>query len=493
MIAFYEMFPEIRDPIIDAYRARFSSNVHREAVLQALPRHTRPRQDEPWPENVEDLPDPPYPNPEPDIRYGDPQRMANSESDKRELLRRAHNGKLNVWFELPNGHIYYVLLPSFRANNLDYNKTILHIMKTYAPIHPLTDVLRSFYIDAFPDLCTASVCLSTKGWPFFHATTTCVNRGPNNSTLPVGIVEAGIKLDPSKDNVNMGAISLDNIDQETLNLRKELYEEEEKPTEPLPPHLRNHPALTNHHPDKQRCPPREHLQDLMNGAYEHLVAQHASVVIDDDDNLDDDAGNGFVESLEGLIVIMPSSFQDAETLILNGRHFDKRCSIAGVGVQWKKIRNDTPDVDERAEKYLEVARENIIEHIQSPEVVERLDYMDIDYCYASDSFLGSVFFMLRHRGRPNFVSYHHPQQDEELSKSALIQIAANADLLRVRARELEGRHRHILRWRLPIPVFASYHIEWGPASRPIFGATFTIMDEFYRPTLGNGIRKFGFS
>jgi hypothetical protein len=370
-------------------------------------------------------------------------------------------------------------------------------MKTFAPNHILTDILKSFYQDKFARHCSSSACLG-KEWNFYHGTTTCVDR-VNNLMQPNEIVEAGIRLDPTKQNVNVGDFPIDNIDQDTIDSRREVWDNSngDNPVdEPLPRRLLDHPEVKKINPDKERFPSIETLrQRLGEEGYNHCVREHCAIVMDMDDG-----GDEFMREMEDRMCIMASVFQSKETLILNGRHFDKRSHFANRGGRWKGIRDDQDEdglplrtVEERAAAYLDEAV-NHLEHIQSDEYENRVDYTELDYCYAADSFIGAVVFMLRHSGQPRFVSFHHPNENEEFSKSALILVAANADLKRVGAHGLgvACNLSHIIRWRMPVPILASYHIEWGPASSPILGATFTTVEESYRPTLTEGIVKFKF-
>eukprot|EP00984_Skeletonema_dohrnii_P020552 scaffold10033_cov116-Skeletonema_dohrnii-CCMP3373.AAC.4 len=491
-IGYYSVYPTV-DLMINTYKQCFNITDTTPQIIASIPNNYFPRRNQPWASAPPHAP--PHQNPS-----SAKQQKECVNADVDEIQRRGDAGVLNLRAVSSNGSTVFIPVPPLSDNDHHYNNQLLDIGKAYHPTSFLTSTLKNNYIKKFHRHATSSVCLDKK-WNFYHATASPVDVDlVNGSTEPISIVPAAVELDTSKQ-IDWDDVRVGNLDQAERVARAQLWDTSngQSLSEPLPPNLRSHPSVSHSYPSKQRCPSKAECQQfLTESGYRTLIEEHATICLSMADG-----GDAYMAWMHGLPCIMPSIMQSLDTLIANPKHFNKRAFEVGSGnMMYQEIRDDYDDdenidhLNERVTRMHEIATERILPHVQSDEFANRESYGSFDHWYASSSILGAAVFILTH-DECGSRKLHYPSETEEFSKSAMIQILAHRDLERVKAKGLDytniDGHKHIIRGRMPIPVVASYHVEWGPPEHPILGATFTILDECYRPTMGNGVVKFSYA
>jgi hypothetical protein len=487
-IAFFSADGAAQLRIIHGYKQRFHVADQPQAIVNEIFNATPqrfPRQNQPW--NAPPQSPPPHQNP-----TTDRQRKACVDADLKEFVRRADNGHLHLRLKYANGTILYTPIPPLSDNDLRYNNTLLDICRIYGDEHsPLTGAVQDYYSKKFSRNVTSSVCLR-KGFPAWHATSPSTYQ-MNGTTEGIGIVRKALAHDPTKQ-VNFDNVKIGDEVHPNLNNRIDLWGNNANLDQPPPHNLRNHPAISHNNPSKQTSPTPEELEDYLTPeGYDNYVVNHCCHGLHMADG-----GYSYLTEIARLPCIMPSTMQKPETIMANGRHFNKRAMIIGSGSNvWEDVRSTHPgnndhDLEQRAQEYHDIS-EGFRTQVQSVDFRTRESYDDQDHCYAISSMTGALSFYLTHDG---MIQMHYPGTDSEFCNGATIQVAANRDVKRVGAMGLDWQGnnslKNIIRWRMPVPIVASYYVQFGPPSRPILGATWTVVDECYRPTLGTGLVSFSF-
>lgn len=480
----------LRNLLLNEYRQCFNVTETPQQILSSIPQHYYPA-NQPWMQAP--MHQPPHLMPSNEKK----QRRC-VEADINEIHRRAEAGILNIRCEYLDGSELFVNVPPFSVNDHCYNNELLRIANRYAPQSPLTTALIDNYVKKFDQRCTATFCIR-RGFNAYHASNASFDL-ENGKPVPIPIIPKSVALDPRK-NINWDKVYAGNLPPAELASRAVLWDTSngQRLDRPPPHHLRNNQSYTHANPNKEPLPSKAELQQLLTHAgYDTQITKHCNEALGMNDG-----GDAYMEDYRGVPCLTPSTMQSPATICSNPRHFNKRASAVGEGSNvYQDIRSqydddsNDDDLDNRAAGFLDFANDKILTRLRSNDFVERESPDSADNWYAMDSFVGALGFHLLHEdggGR----QLHYPDGHEEFSRGAMMQVLANRDLLRAGAMGLDFTNhdslKHMARGRLPIPVVASYHVEWGDPEHPILGATFTVMDECYRPTMGRGIVKFSYA
>lgn len=502
LIGYLFYYGDIRNQLIHDYQQKFNiTDTANQIVSQYKAQHPNhfPRFDQPW--NQNNMHNPPHQNVLQHPRATKQKETVNAELD--EFLRRCEAGTFNIACHLDHDEgdierrIYYITVPQLSDVDNYYNIELMKVATRYARNELPAAVLCDYYLKKFDNRMSSpssTVCLR-KGWNGFHTTAAHADV-VNDTTVPIPMVQASVALDTSR-HIDWNKVHIGNISEEERDNREELWDPSiGSLNEPLPPNLRNHESVVHMNPSRQPCPSIAQLrQHLTDDGYDHMIGDYALIALDMPDR-----GNAHMEGMRDLNCLMPSNCQNPTALIANPRHFNKRAIVVGEGSQaYQEIRSERAQVVDQATDCHDIASGAIMERLQSEQVVNRDKFDSFDHWYASSSILGSAAFFLTHWYDDSGVVgplLHYPNQAEEFSRSAMIQVLANDDMRKVGAHGIDGTNsaslEHIIRGRLPIPIIASYHVTWGPAIHPILGATFTVHEKCYRPARGKGIVKFTF-
>ena len=492
--AYLSVYPGALNRLINQYKLRFNIADSPQQIFASIAPAKLPSLQ---PSASAPIPLPPHQNP-----TTAKQQRACAEADVKEIHRRAEAGVLNLRLTFSDQSVAFIRVPSFTQNDHYYNIELLKVCHEYAPPQsPLTDTLVDVYIHKFDSRVnplTGDDCVDN-GWSAYHATCASV-KIVNGSPQPVSINPAAVALDNSK-TIDWSKVYAGNIDQDERNRRAELWDTSingNSLDRPPPHHLRSRQAYTHSNASRKQCPSKAEMQNhLTVKGYDTLVTEHCQLVL-----RMADGGDAHMEWMHNAHCILPSMMQFPETICTNAKHFNRRAAHVDEGnSKYQEIRADVGGDDEdaceeRVARMYQIAAGKILNHVQSDDFVDREAYESFDHWYAIDSFTGALLFILLHEeggGR----QLHYPNPDEEFTESAMIQTLANRDLKRVKVRGLGFTNceslRHMIRGRMPIPVAASKLAQWGSPEHPILGATFTILDECYRPTMGDGIVKFSYA
>ena len=180
-------------------------------------------------------------------------------------------------------------------------------------------------------------------------------------------------------------------------------------------------------------------------------------------------------------VILPGNLHQTSSFIVNGSHYNNQL---GGGQQWQHIRTaNANNLQQRANEYHHHAENDIRPGLLNPYRHEDCG----DKSYATTT-LFDVFLWYLTSGKHWRLNF--PNAAEEFSKSMLLQILLHSDLRNVFADSVFEDVYSLVRWRFPVPVVASFHVQLGQPSRPFLGSVFTVTEECFRPITASRWRKF---
>jgi hypothetical protein len=453
--------------IKDAYAVRRGwTQAQVDNFVQNLPQNEFPSLNHP---NITTpIPQPPFPNPTANNRQ---HHIANTEQDIETIRLLSENDELYVSMQTtPNGPLWFIKIPQVTNNPADYNyhEAILQILLTFYHHESLFPFLiYESLIKARDGVRPMNVL--QRGLFCYHGTVSPVDRNNNGVIEWNPIIEqclARCGIIPNYDDVN--------IDHPHPG-RNQFFAQGQVLSRPLvgqdllSPRYRN----ANIHRETGRAH-HEYVARIGQDNYDAYYRPHAL-------NFGwSDGGVGHFNHLLNQNVIVPGNLHQTSSFIVNGSHYNNH-----VGpLRWQQARAaNANNLQQRANEYHHQAETFIRPNLQNP-------YRDEDCgdkSYATTT-LFDVFLWYLTSGKHWRLNF--PNAGEEFSKSMLLQILLHSDLRNVFADSVMEEVYNLVRWRFPIPIVASFHVELGHPPRPLLGSVFTVNEECYRPINQPRWRKF---